>query len=171
MKNTRIIVALILFALTAAMARAQEPHLTNAQLQTRSAAGGLDKAMQQLMASQPAIAWVAFGVPTTGKDRTMCCFDSVDQAQASNGCCSGCRLEREGSFFSGNINNAKNCGPLEDPHRAFIFLRIDQQKITKVRTFSSGCAIDASGMPVFWLNDVKAAESVQFLEQMVLTSP
>lgn len=170
MKNMMcLLVGASAIVLSSMPAFAQQPRITNAKIQAVSAGEGLEKVVQRVMKSQNAPAWIAYSIPTTGKDRTMCCFDSVDQIRA-NGCCSGCRLEREGSFLSGTGNNGSDCGPLEDAHTAFVFARIEQQRITKVRTFSPGCAVDASGMPLFWVSGVKPAESVELLAQIASSS-
>jgi HEAT repeat protein len=41
--------------------------------------------------------------------------------------------------------------------------RVEQNAITRVRTFSEECPLDAGGRVVHWLTDVKPAESVAFL--------
>jgi len=158
----------LLVLLVTAMAFAQEPRIANAKTQMLSASGGLAKTIEQITKSQNGPLWVAYSIPTTGKDRMMCCFDSVDSARGNEWCCSVCRLEHEGSFFSGtSTSSGNNCGPLENDRIAFIFLRFEQHIATKVRMFSSGCAIDGSGMPIFWLSDLKPAESVDFLSRVV----
>lgn len=156
----------LLFVATA-VGWGQQPRIANAKMQNVSASAGLEKTIEQVTKSQGTPAWVAYSIPATGKDRTMCCFDNVDSARGNDGCCSGCRLEHEGNSFSGVVTGGNNCGPLENDHIAFIFVRFEGQVATKIRMFSSGCAIDGSGMPVFWLSDVKPAESVAFLSRVV----
>jgi len=98
----------------------------------------------------------------------MCCFDSVASARGDGWCCSECRLEHEGSFFSGTSGSSgNNCGPLENNHIAFIFMRFEQQVATKVRSFSSGCTVDGSGCRSFGLSDVKPRRVSIFLAGVV----
>lgn len=52
---------------------------------------------------------------------------------------------------------------LEPPERAVILLRVEAGAIEKIRAVSPYCEIDAGGLPVHWLTDVKPAESVAFL--------
>jgi HEAT repeat protein len=161
----RVLRSSILLA-TLAVAFGQEPRIANAKLEKVSANGGLANAIAQVTKQQTAPVWVAYSIPTTARDRRMCCFNSGNQWRVSDGCCSGCRLEGDNNFFSGTTNS-QDCGPLENDHIAFVFIRFEQQAATKIRTFSTGCAIDASSMPVFWLTDVKPAESVDFLSRIV----
>jgi HEAT repeat protein len=96
----------------------------------------------------------------------MCCFDSVRGAET--GCCGGCHLER------GNRNNfigdrMGNCPP--QVHTTFLVLvRADKGAVTDVRSFSADCLLDADGVPVYWLGDVRGAESVAFLQTLARDS-
>src|SRR5437588_8353125 len=98
----------LLVLLVTATAFAQEPRIANAKTQTLSASGGLAKAIEQITKSQNAPLWLAYRIPTAGKDRMMCCFDNGNQARGDGWCCSECRLEHEGSFFSGTSNRSGN---------------------------------------------------------------
>src|SRR5438067_8235802 len=143
----------------------QQPKLQNAKLETISAAAGLRQTIEPLIQKQPGPLWIGYSIPVMRKERTMCCFDSYEQFKASGSCCSGCRLEKEGgNFISGNINS--DCGPLEPPTSAFVMLRAEAQKITKLRTFTPDCPLDAAGLPVYWLEQVNPAQSIDFLTQI-----
>src|SRR5262249_38766967 len=41
----------------------------------------------------------------------------------------------------------------------------------KVRVYSADCRLDFSGIPVFWLNDVKPEQSVEFLAALAVAAP
>jgi hypothetical protein len=151
--------------LLAASALAQQPKLQNAKLETISASTGLRQNIDPLIQKQPGPIWIGYTIPVARKERIMCCFDSDDQFKNSGRCCSGCRLESEkGNFISGNINS--DCGPLEPPNFAFVMFRAEAQKITKVRTFTPDCPLDAAGLPVYWLEQVNPAQSIDFLTQL-----
>jgi hypothetical protein len=97
------------------------------------------------------------------KERTMCCFDNWDEYRSRSGCCMGCRLEsRGGNSFEGTTDDS-NCKPLEPSAMAFIFLRSENHQLTKVRTFSTDCGLDAEGLPVYWMDGVPAPQSVAYL--------
>jgi HEAT repeat protein len=95
----------------------------------------------------------------------MCCFNYRNGA---DGCCTGCKLEnREGSYGVGTSNDSNCSQHLEPTDYAFVFLRADGGHITKTRVFSADCAVDAAGLPFYWLTGVKAPESVALLAALV----
>ena len=155
----------ILTMLLVAPALAQQPKLQNAKLETISAGTGLQQTIDPIIQKQTGPLWIGYSIPVARKERTMCCFDSYDQFRNSGRCCGGCRLDNEkGNFISGNINSG--CGPLEPANFAFVMLRAEAQKITKVRTFTPDCPLDAAGLPVYWLEQVNPVQSIDFLTQL-----
>jgi hypothetical protein len=56
---------------------------------------------------------------------------------------------------------------LEPPDQALILFRVEANAVTRIRTMAPDCAIDAGGVPVHWLSDVKPAESVALLATFV----
>jgi len=123
--------------LAAALPLAAQPKLlTNAKLDTRSAAASLDREFASLLATQPQPAWIGYTVP------------------AARGSSPGC----EG--FSGVVH-------LEPPEQALILFRVEANAVTRIRSIAPDCAIDAGGVPVHWLSDVKPAESVALLATFV----
>ena len=157
----------------AAMAMAQQPaqnaapkpKITNAKLQKLSASAGLEATVNGLVQKQTAPLWIGYRIPAAAKERTMCCFDSFDQASsAGNKCCIGCKLESErGSSFNGTVSD---CSPPEPLPYAFVFMRAEEKQITKVRVYSADCALDFASLPLYWLDDVKPEQSVELLSKM-----
>ena len=160
----------MLVACCAAMAAAQEaapkPTISNAKVQEVTASAGLKATVDGLVQRQTAPLWVGYRIPTAAKERTMCCFDSLDGFNAAaNKCCMGCRMESEkGSSFNGTNSN---CSPEPLPY-AFIFFRAEQKQITKVRVYSADCALDFANLPLYWVEDVKPEQSVELLTGMVM---
>ncbi len=152
-------------AMMAAQEAAPKPKISNAKLQQLSASAGLKATVDGLVQKQTAPLWIGYRIPTAAKERTMCCFDSLDGFEAAaNKCCMGCRMESEkGSSFNGTNSN---CSPEPLPY-AFIFFRAEQKQITKVRVYSADCALDFANLPLYWLEDVKPEQSVEFLAGMV----
>jgi hypothetical protein len=128
-----------LCVIAAALSLAAQPPklLVNAQVDSRSAAAGLEAAFRAAVAAQPQPAWIAYSVPSV---RVFM----------------GCDYVRDGWNQPGVIH-------LEPPDHAVILFRIDQNAIERIRTLSPDCEIDAGGLPLHWLNDVKPAESVAML--------
>lgn len=157
-----------LLAFCASVAVAQKPKVSNARLQELSAGAGLKATVDGLLQKQTSPLWIGYRIPTVAKDRTMCCFDSVDGIEAAKkNCCMGCRMESEkGSSFNGTVSD---CTPPEPLAYAFLFLRAEEKQIRKVRVYSADCALDFANLPLYWLEDVKPEQSVELLSGMVLS--
>jgi hypothetical protein len=125
---------LILVALPLA---AQPKLLVNAQVDSKSAAAGLDTAFKAAVAAQPQPSWIAYSVPSI---RVFM----------------GCDYVRDGWNQPGVIH-------LEPPDHAVILFRVDHGTVERVRSLSPDCEIDAGNLPLHWLTDVKPAESVALL--------
>ncbi len=150
----RVLLAAFIYGFGAtACALAQQPRISNAKLETRQAGGGLEAAMNAIMAAQAAPAWIGYAVPIVPGDRQMCC---------SNGNCCGCSLEGRNQI-EGSVATGGSPVKLEGPSQLVVLYRIEDHKIGKVRTFTPECALDAGGLPFIWLNGVQPAESVHYL--------
>ena len=133
--------ALLLVALAASIA-AQPKLLVNAQVDTRSAAGGLEPAFRSLLAARPQPAWIGWSAPavrTWGLD---------------------CQYVRDGG------SNGSGVVHLEPPDHMLVLLRIEDGAVERMRAVSADCEVDAGGVPVHWLNDVQPAQSVALLESL-----
>jgi hypothetical protein len=117
---------------------AQPKLLVNAKFDTRSVAAGLEQTLRPLVTAQPQPAWIAYSVPSTRVNL-------------------GCDYVRDGWSQPGVIH-------LEPPDHAVILFRVDGGAVERIRTLSPDCEIDAGGLPVHWLSDVKPAESVALLD-------
>jgi HEAT repeat protein len=104
--------------------------------------------------------WIAYAVATDGP-HSMCCWDSTESV--GRACCPGCRLEGKGPF---TIEGGDSVS-LEDDRQAVVLLRAESRRISRVRTFSWSCALDAGGLPVVWLTGVRAADSVRLLSSLL----
>lgn len=160
--------AAIAGAQQAAQNAAPRPKITNAKLQELSASAGLQATVDGLVQKQTTPLWIGYRIPAAAKDRTMCCFDSLDkEASGANKCCIGCKLESErGSSFNGTVSD---CSPPEPLPYAFVFLRAEEKQITKIRVYSADCPLDFANRPLYWLEDVKPEQSVELLSRMVFT--
>lgn len=151
----------------AAAAGAQQPRVVNTKIETRSAAGGLEKEFRAIVASQTSPAWVGYGVPMIPGERQMCCFNNND-GYARGGCCN---LEGRDTGISINSSDRGSISggtvKLEGPQTMFVLFRLEQKKVDKIRMYSDDCQLDAGGLPFVWLADVKPAENVALLTSFV----
>src|SRR5271155_3374389 len=140
-----------------------EPKLVNAKLQSLSAGSGLAATIDNFVRQHTAPAWVGYAVPTQDRSRLICCFDQWNNSNMN--CCSGCKLE---GGNHGNYDSTRGtCVRSDPPTHIFVLIRIEGGAVTKVRPYTPDCGLDAGGLDVIWLKDVKPAESVAWLEKQV----
>ena len=134
---------LALWLAAAALPLAAQPKLlVNAKVETRSAAAGLEREFKAALASQPQPAWIAYSVPVLA-GRSL-----------------GCEVVSPGGWSAPGVVH------LEPPDRMVVLFRVEANAVERVRTLSPDCEIDAGGLPVHWLADVRPAESVALLAAM-----
>jgi hypothetical protein len=141
----RSVAAAFVVSLLAASAFAQPAQLSNAQVRAEPAGANLQRALEAQIAATTGSGWIAYEVPLLPGDRMLCDWNS-DGTRAP-------------------IASVK----LEGPETLFVFFRVEAKALTRVRIFSEGCAIDAGGLPVVWLEGARAAQSVPLLA--ALTGP
>jgi len=159
-----LLVAALALAAADPMASAQG-RIANAGTEMRSAAQGLDREMRAA-ANRAGVTWVGYRVPMIAGPRHMCCYDSVGDG---NGCCGSCRLEN-GSGVTMTNGDASARGTriaLEPPTEFLVLARYESGALSRIRTFTPDCDVDAGGMPLVWLNDVKPDESVAWLSAQI----
>ena len=137
----------------AAVAFAQQPPISNAKLQTSSASGGVGATVRAIVNRDAGPLWIGYSVPIVPGDRQSCCWSNDAR---------GCGLEGQRTVVTAPVQ-----GPikLEGASNALILLRAEGGQIGKIRSFSGDCPLDAGGLTFHWLGDVRAADSVAFLEQ------
>jgi hypothetical protein len=148
---------------------AAQGRITNAQTDTRSAAQGLEPQVRAT-AARGGVSWIGYRVPMIAGPRQMCCFDTISTADAAGGVC---RLE-SGSGVSmstgGRFDSRSGRIALEPATEFLVLARIENGAVSRVRTFTPDCDIDATGLTMVWITDVKPDESVAWLSSLVNTS-
>ena len=160
-----VLAALCLAGCMAVEARADQPKISNARLETRSATEGLEAAYRSFLAAQAEPGWLAYSVAAIAGHHPICC-DGGWSSDADESC-GRCALESEGGSSHTVRGGASGVEHLEGPPEMVIFLRVAEHRLTKIRVLSPGCEVDAGGLRVLWLNDVKPAESVAVLAGIV----
>jgi HEAT repeats len=147
-----------------AFANGAQSQFVNANTETRTAAQGLEAAVQQVASQSQEPVWLAYQVDSVGGNRSACCnyHDDGDQ----NGSCGKCNLEKQhvDSLFTQNQNATVK---LEQPSQVIVLLRVDQKRVMRIRLVSANCTLDAGGLRVVWLTNVKPGESVALLARNV----
>ena len=136
----------ILMVMMAAWPVAAQPKkLVDAQVQTRTVAGGLDKLLESLATSQPQPAWAAY---------------SVAAARGRNFGCD--HYWRDNEFaVAGSVVH------LEPPREVMVLFRFHNNQVSQIRTLAPDCEMSAGGAPFHWLNGVEASSSVAALASFV----
>jgi HEAT repeat protein len=152
-------------AVLPAAAAAQAARFANARLDSRQVTGGLEKTFRALAAAQESPAWVAWSVPTPGVHH-MCCYGSMEDVELSP-CAGRCFLESEGRNVTIVHSDGGDCVDRSGSSRMLVFVRLEARAPERLRTFTSDCTLDAGGLTVFWLSEVRPSESVALLETFV----
>lgn len=136
---------LALAGVAVATVSAQPAQLSNAQVKVVPASGNLARTVDEQVAATGTAGWIAYRVPLLPGDRMICDWSSDSRRQAA----------------------PPTSVKLEGPDTLFVFIRAEARTIARVRMFSEGCAIDAGGLSVTWLEGAAAPQSVAFLGRLV----
>ena len=147
--------------LAVALPCAAQPRMINAQVTERALAGSLQAAVRQAASTNTAPAWIAWSAPVADGRSSMCCYDGDWQAGATGG---RCRLE-PGSASTLMTPDSDRGVRLELPDTFFVFVRLENRQVERVRMFSEDCGIEAGAVPLTWLTGVPPAESVAVLAE------
>ena len=144
----------VLLCLAASTATAQTPQVTNAKLETASAAAGLEAALRQAGGKEPL--WVGWTVPMVVGKHYNCCWGH--DGDFKNMQKTACRLEGKNQSWGGTSDVKV---PAEQD--LMVLVRLQGGEIEKVRGFSSTCPLDAGGRRFVWLGSARPEESVNLL--------
>ena len=142
----------------------------NARAETLSASAGLESAVRTT-ASRTGVTWIGYRAPMVGGQRNMCCYDMINDNAVSGGMC---RLESGSgvSMSTGDLRDRNGTRIALEPATEFLVLaRLETGAVTRLRTFTPDCDVDAGGLPVVWLTGVTADDSVAWLTTLVTSSP
>ena len=162
-RDRTLLAAVVALAACSSLA-AQPASFAGARLERRTAAAGLQKAFRDA-AARTGPAWIAWSIPAVGRPH-MCCYRSTEEMSSSP--CSGrCDLENESRNVSILNFDDDDCWERTGSSTALILLRVEAGEPQRLRTFTTDCTLDAGGLTVVWLDDVKPAESVALLESFI----
>ncbi len=139
-----------------ALAQTPQPNLSNAKFERRSFAGDL---ASQIRGTAPA--WFGYAIKTKRGDHQSCCWGGSNNY--------GCRLEGgSGTVVTGQVSNSPI--QLEGTDTLAVLLRVENDRVEKIRVFGLECPLDAGGLPFTWLTGVPAEASIRYLEKLVASS-
>jgi hypothetical protein len=140
----------------------------NAKTETRSAAQGVERELRAV-AARAGVTWIGYRVPMVEGPRQMCCYDSVSDSGTFGGMC---RLEGGGgvTMTRGDTEPRGSRITLEPPTEFLVLARVENAAVVRVRTFTPDCDVDAGGMTLVWLTEVKPDDSIAWLASLVASS-
>jgi hypothetical protein len=145
------------------VADAGQGRIGNARVE-RPAAPQIDREMRAA-AARTGVTWVGYRVPMIEGRRHMCCSDNVSDGFA---CCGSCRLESGSGVTLTNDAPARNTRiALEPPAEVLVLARFEANALQRLRIFTPDCDVDAGGVTLVWLDEVKPDESVDWLRSLV----
>jgi hypothetical protein len=145
------VISAVTLALGCSSARGQQPEIVHGRLDRRSASAGLTAAIATVAGADSEQSWIGYEVPAVaeGNDHHGWNSCSADLEEGSN-----------------HTRDTDAAAP-STVRSILIFLRIGRQQIQKIRMFEASCRVDADGMAVHWLADVRPGESVELLRSYV----
>ncbi|HWQ37067.1 MAG TPA: HEAT repeat domain-containing protein [Burkholderiales bacterium] len=143
---------------TAAPLHAAPPRLKNGQVVETTRAGTLAQSIAALIKSVAQPAWIGYAV------------DARPGARICSGVWEGRRnvgeLERsdEGLTISGDGDDDSE---MSVDRRLLILLRVDNDRIERVRVYTDDCPLDGGSRTLHWLGDASHAQSLACLEALL----
>jgi len=156
------------YAAAASTLMAAQGRIANAPIEARAFTGTLEREVQAVAARGDA-AWIGYRTPMIPGTRHICCSASSPAGignAAADVCCGMCRLESGGgvTMTAGDTFDPRASRVvIEPPSDLVILARVENGGVTRVRTFTPDCDLDGGGMPLVWLENVPAADSVAWL--------
>jgi HEAT repeats len=154
--RAQAVLAALCTSALATTAAAVTPRLVHARVETSSLTGALTDAVQSAAVASREVTWIGWSAPALPDRDGDCC-----------GWGSRCTARLEGGTRRGETRGEAArpaVAHLEGVRDLFVFVRAEAGALDRVAFFDGGCPIDADGRPVLWLEGVKPAESVSFLE-------
>jgi hypothetical protein len=139
MKNTLLSLALVLF--TAAAAAAQTPRLSNGTIQSHTTTN-IARDLPALANSLTEPMWIGYTQPLIDGNHNMCDYWN------------------DGRMISQSTDPIH----LEPANYFFVLFRVEDKQITRIRSYSDNCPLDAGGKAVHWFANVSVADSVNYMK-------
>ena len=127
--------------LVASVAAAQTPRLSNGRLEPH-ATTNIGKDLQALAGTLTEPTWMGYTQPLIDGEHEMC------------------------DYWNNGNRNSQSTDPirLEPADFFFVMFRVENKQLTRIRTYSANCPLDAGGKAVHWFNNVSVSDSVGYMK-------
>jgi hypothetical protein len=136
-----------LLVLIATAAAAQTPRLSNGRIEPH-ATTNIAKDLPALAATLSEPMWIGYAQPMIDGDHNMCDYWN------------------DGNRFSQSTDPIR----LEPADFFFVLFRVEEKQITRIRTYSANCPLDAGGKAVHWFTNVAVNDSVNYMKSFIGTT-
>jgi HEAT repeat protein len=147
-----------------AHAQGEAPQTINTRLEVRAVGSNLGMTMKEIVAAADRPIWTGYEIAGVPGEHGDCCGNYRESVGGHSN--SVWHLEKEHGNGGGGPRN-KNDVKLEGGNKLWILYRAEKRHIERIRIMSNQCQLDAGGLRLIWLKDVKSEESVRFLSEFV----
>ena len=129
------------FAAIALPAGAQTPRLSNGRIESH-ATTNIAKDLPALANTLTEPMWIGYAQPMIDGERNMC------------------------DYWTNGNRYSQSTDPihLEPASFFFVLFRIEEKQITRIRSYSENCPLDADGKSVHWFTNVSAGDSIAYMK-------
>jgi hypothetical protein len=131
----------VAFATITSTAAAQTPRLSNGRIESH-ATTNIARDLPALAATLTEPTWVGYTQPLIDGNHDMCDYWN------------------NGNRFTQSTDPIR----LEPADFFFVMFRIEEKQITRIRTYSQNCPLDAGGKAVHWFTNVAVNDSVSYMK-------
>ena len=129
---------------TAVAAESQQPRLSNGTLQPR-ATTNIGRDLPALAGTLSEPMWIGYAQPLIDGNHEMCDYWN------------------DGRRFSSSTDPIR----LEPADFFFVLFRVENKQITRIRTYSANCPLDAGGKAVHWFTGVTVNDHVSYMKTFI----
>lgn len=131
----------VAFLLTATAVFAQTPRLSNGRIEPH-ATTNIGRDLVALAGTLTEPTWIGYTQPMIDGDHNMCDYWN------------------NGNHYTQSTDPIR----LEPADFFFVMFRIENKQISRIRTYSANCPLDAGGKAVHWFNNVTVSDSVGYMK-------
>lgn len=158
MRTPRFLIALFSLLAVASTSSANPPHLKNGDVIESPMTGSLTSTVESLIKSIDQPAWIGYAVDP--KPGVRIC-SGLWEGRKNVG-----RLERTDDGLSVSTDDEDDTEMIVD-RRLLILLRVDDDRVERIRAYTDDCPIDAGSRTLYWIGEATTTESIRYLEQFI----
>ena len=151
----------MMILLTALMMTAVVPAIEHARIESIRVEGSLDGTIRRIAERHEEPVWIGYSIESAEPGGwSSCCCSELSGWRHSSGPCS---LEDDSHCMTSGNDRTTDSG-----HRDLLILaRLRHGRVDTIRTLSDDCILDGGGRLLYWIEEVGADESLEWLSKMI----